>query len=60
MWEFSDYMVFVIGILGFLFPKQLILAIRTPEEEKAKEYQTKAYVCFGLLMFFAALFLNSI
>lgn len=41
MWEFSDYMVFVIGILGFLFPKQLILAIRTPEEEKAKEYQQK-------------------
>ncbi len=60
MWGLSDYMVFVIGILGFLFPKYLILAIRTQEEEKAKEYQTKACVCFGLLMFCIALFLNSI
>ena len=46
-------------ILGFLFPAYLIDALRLTEEEKAGEVRGKACACFGFLVIFFILLINS-
>lgn len=46
-------------ILGFLFPAELIDAIRLTDEEKARDARGKACVCFGFLVIFFILLINS-
>ena len=51
--------VVVAIMLGFLFPAYLIDAIRLTEEEKAREARGKACACFGFLVIFFILLINS-
>ena len=46
-------------ILGFLFPAELIDAIRLTDEEEARDARGKACACFGFLVIFFILLINS-
>ncbi|MBR3950031.1 MAG: hypothetical protein IKJ84_05085 [Oscillospiraceae bacterium] len=46
-------------IVGFLFPAWLIDAIRLADEEKARDARGKACACFGFLVIFFILLINS-
>ena len=45
-------------ILAFLFPAELVDAIRTVDEEKARDYRGRACACFGFLIIFLLLILG--
>ena len=45
-------------ILAFLFPAELIDAIRTADETKARDYRGRACACFGFLIIFLLLILG--
>ena len=46
-------------ILGFLFPARLIDAIRLADEEEARDSRGQACACFGFLVIFFILLINS-
>lgn len=46
-------------VLGFLFPAELIDALKPEDKEKAQEARGKACACFGFLVIFFILLINS-
>ena len=38
------------AILGFLFPAELIDALKSTDEKKARDARGKACICFGFLV----------
>ena len=53
--------VFVVGllILGFLFPVQLIKAIRVEDKEETERHTIWSGLCFWLILLIIGMFLNT-
>lgn len=58
MWEFHDYAVIIMTILGCIFPAKIIEAIRSDDEEKSERNKIAACVCFGGIVLMIGMFLN--
>ena len=46
-------------ILGFLFPIQLIKAIRREDKEETERHTILSGLCFGLILLIIGMFLNT-
>lgn len=46
-------------ILGFLFPAELIEALKATDEKKVQDARGKACACFGFLVVFLVLLINA-
>ena len=51
MWNISDYIVIIIGILGFIFPSQMIKAIHANDTNTSDTHRAIASFAFGCMVF---------
>ena len=58
MWDISDYIVIIICILGFIFPSQMIRAIRENDTDKSNTHRIIAAFVFGCMMLLIGMLLN--
>lgn len=55
----GDVFVVCLLILGFLFPVQLIKAIRGEDKEETERHTILSGLCFGLILLIIGMFLNT-
>lgn len=59
MWDLSDYIVIILAVLGIIFPREIIKAIRSESSEKSNKYEILSCLCFGAIMFLIGILLNN-
>ena len=55
----GNVLVMCLLILGFLFPVQLIKAIRGEDKEETERHTILSSLCFGFILLIIGMFLNT-